>query len=122
MQIERRRVPRMNVLLSGEIEVNKSGLDNLRVWVENLSLYGMKLIFYRNFYCGKCFALKEKVVERCNECELGNLEKVKDILKEGKVIVSTPSDGIIQQNYIMRWSKTYPEEDKLEFGVEFLFD
>lgn len=116
--IERRRQERVNVSLEGCIKPKNSN-KSFKVWINNLSILGMKLLFYKNFYCGDCLISQEKVFNNpyCSKCEIYDLEKIKDLFKEGVISVELDREAI-KQNYQMKWFKI--DDSKIEFGIEFV--
>ncbi|MCX7941461.1 MAG: hypothetical protein N2555_06825 [Endomicrobia bacterium] len=121
MLVERRREKRIEVFLQGNLKI-EGFEEHLPVWVKNISSYGMKLAFYRIFYCSNCSKLDDLLYFRCSEsenCKLYNLENIVKFLSKGEIKISTKNENV-SKSYQLKWFKIFPELSAIEFGVEFL--
>jgi len=118
---EKRRAERKVVFLQCELEPKNLDLS-LPVWIKNFSPYGMKLVFFKMFYCNKCPRLKDILHLECDmkeKCEVYNLEKLIEIISEGKIFAEVDNE-YIEQEYKIKWYRAFSDLHTIEFGIEFL--
>ncbi len=118
---ERRKSIRKKVFLQGEIKL-KDIKKNLPVWIKDISKDGMRLIFFKMFYCNKCPRLKDILHLKCDEkqkCKIYNFENLPEIFSNGEVFANIEGNDI-NKKYTIRWYKSFIDLNTIEFGIEFL--